>query len=164
MLVYCMFLDEHVNHEPQFILYFQNKLTLQSGINIIWLNACWFQFSFISCWFQFCSLLQSSVQCVHHSLRMMHEVCNRKFQRAKKLIDCSRFAAFKLQKQMTVFSFFSNAIELLCWSFSVNYSSLHYSIIENNEWKASFYLFFFAFSAYRGQETWGNLNSCCSSI
>lgn len=26
MLVYCMFLDEHVNHEPQIILYFQHKL------------------------------------------------------------------------------------------------------------------------------------------
>lgn len=24
MLVYCMFLDEHVNHEPQTISYFQN--------------------------------------------------------------------------------------------------------------------------------------------
>lgn len=31
MLVYCMFLDEHVNHEPQTILYFKRKLTLQSG-------------------------------------------------------------------------------------------------------------------------------------
>lgn len=30
-LVYCMFLDEHVNHEPQTILYFQNKSASQYG-------------------------------------------------------------------------------------------------------------------------------------
>lgn len=31
MLVCCMFLDEHVNHEPQAILYFQDKFALQNG-------------------------------------------------------------------------------------------------------------------------------------
>lgn len=30
-LVCCMFLDEHVNHEPQTILYFQNKAASQYG-------------------------------------------------------------------------------------------------------------------------------------
>lgn len=31
MLVYCIVLDEHVTHKPQFILYFQHKLTWQKG-------------------------------------------------------------------------------------------------------------------------------------
>lgn len=37
MLVYCMFLDEHVNHEPQFISYFRHKLRSQSGEKIMFL-------------------------------------------------------------------------------------------------------------------------------
>lgn len=47
MLVYCMFLDEHVNHEPQFNLYFQHKLALQSRTSYV-LKRCHFHFLLIS--------------------------------------------------------------------------------------------------------------------
>lgn len=64
MLVDCMFLDEHVNHEPQFDLYFQHKLALQSRTSYV-LKRC--QFHFL--------LIYSFVHCIRFRSRTIHEVC-----------------------------------------------------------------------------------------
>lgn len=67
-----MFLDEHVNHEPQFLLYFQQKLALKSGkyhVLIISLSiSVQLFFLLISVSF-FYSLIPVFVQCIHSSLR-----------------------------------------------------------------------------------------------
>lgn len=54
MLVCCMFLDEHVDHEPPAILYFQHKFALQNGeyhVCFFFFKACWSQSSL--CRFRF---------------------------------------------------------------------------------------------------------------
>lgn len=76
MLVYCVFLDEHVNHEPQFLLHYQDKLTLQSGeYHVLVKTSVDFSLvQFLQPYFCFC---------IHFSLRTIHEVCNREFQKGK---------------------------------------------------------------------------------